>query len=133
MKSCVVLGCAVCVAFGLFATEAHPGPAAQDTDVEQIEITISPKALVLGPCGGPWVTVHTDIPYSAVQSSSLELGGVGVAWTKADSLGNLVAKFAEADIEAIVSPPSVTLEMTGQTKLGTLFAGSDTIRVLSSK
>jgi len=52
-----------------------------------------------------------------------------VAWTKADCRGELVAKFDEAAVKAIVEPPSATLTLTGMTIDGDEFSGSDTVKV----
>jgi len=79
---------------------------------------------------GGTVTVHTDIPYSSVDKASLELSGIAVRGTKADSRGCLVAMFVEAEVKAIVSVPSTTLTLTGRTKDGASFAGSDTVLVM---
>jgi len=109
---------------------AFPGrPGEEARTAEEIAITISPHTLILGSDEGNWVTVHTDIPLSAVACGTLELNEIGVAWTKADALGNLVAKFRQADIKAIVSPPQATLTLTGETNSGVPFTGSDTIQV----
>ncbi len=64
-----------------------------------------------------------------MNTGSVYLGPVAVAWTKANSRGNLVAKFRQKDIEAIVSAPSATLTLTGVTKAQETFSGTDTIQV----
>lgn len=92
---------------------------------------ISPNTLVEGG-PGTWVTVNTNIPYGSVDRRSLELSGVPVSWTKADARGELVAKFAQGDIEAIVAPPSATLVLTGLRYVDgewVPFAAADTINV----
>ena len=94
----------------------------------QIGIAISPRTIVLK-SEGEWVTVHADIAFGAVDRNSLTLGGVAVSWTKADAQGNLVAKFSEGDIKAIVAPPQATLVFAGVTKTGDSFEGSDTVQV----
>jgi hypothetical protein len=60
----------------------------------------------------------------------LALNGVPVSWTKADSRGNLVGKFAESAIKAIVSPPGEVMTLTGSTKDGEAFSGSDSVKVI---
>jgi hypothetical protein len=98
------------------------------SSAEEIDVKVTPSAIVLE-SEGTWVTVHTSIALSAVDTSTLTLNGVGVAWTKADAKGNLVAKFAQADIKAIITPPEATLELSGLTKAGVEFSGSDTVLV----
>jgi hypothetical protein len=109
---------------GLLSALAFAGGA---SDLE-ISIKVSPNRIVLD-SDGSWVTVHTDIALYLVDTASLTLNGVPVAWTKADARGNLVAKFAEADIKAIVSPPEAELELVGYTNEGEQFRGCDSVGV----
>ena len=99
---------------------------------EGICITISPKMLVLShdSCG---VTVHTNIAIGLVARDSLLLEGIAPYLTKADSRGELVAKFDADDVKDldIVQPGQVTLTLKGRLvdDSGSPFAASDTIRV----
>jgi hypothetical protein len=95
---------------------------------ESIQVKVSPGTIVIG-SDVTWVTVHTDIPLRAVDSSTITLNGISVAWTKADAKGNLVAKFHFKTIESIVTPPRATLTLRGLTKDGVSFEGSDTVPV----
>ena len=95
-----------------------------------VHIKISPSTLVKGG-PGEWVTVNTDVPYTAVDRTSLTLSGVPVAWTKADAKGQLVAKFRQADVDPIVAPPSATLVLAGRLRDGTSFSAADTIAVIA--
>lgn len=119
MKRIMVSLVAICAMLTVLSITASAG---------EIYTKISPNAIILE-SDGTWVSVHTNIALSAVDTSSLTLGGVAVAWTKADAKGNLVAKFAQADIKAIVAPPEATLELLGTTKAGEEFWGSDTVLV----
>jgi len=101
---------------------------ADEPQVIDVAIRIAPGTLALD-SEGEWVTVHANIAYGAVATSSLSLSGIPVRWTKADSRGNLVAKFALADVKAIVAPPTATLVLEGMTKDGVAFAGSATVAV----
>jgi len=92
----------------------------------EITIKVTPRVLVLD-SEGTLVTVHTDIAYYAVDTASLTLNGIPIAWTKADARGNLVAKFNQDDVKDIVAPPSVALELSGTTTDGTSFSGTDMI------
>lgn len=99
-------------------------------EVGDVLVTVSPSTIVLGCDKGSMVTVHTDIALSAVDRTSVELNGVPAAYTKSDNCGNLVAKFNQEDIEAIVAPPDATLVLTGMTIDGFPFSGADTVRVI---
>jgi hypothetical protein len=94
-----------------------------------VDVTISPSTIVLG-APGEWITAHTDIPFALVDCSTVALNGVAVVVTKADARGDLVAKFRRAEIEAIVAPPEAVLLLTGTTKQGECFAGSDMVVVV---
>jgi len=96
---------------------------------ETVEVQVAPQTLLLSSEQGGEVTVHVTIPYSHVDTSTLTLNGLAVAWTKADCRGELVAKFDEAAVKAIVEPPSATLTLTGMTIDGDEFSGSDTVKV----
>jgi hypothetical protein len=109
-----------------------------DSVVDGVEITIAPSTLTLDVDSGEWVTVHTNIGYYTEYDSDvvLQLNGVNVAWTKSDNCGNLVAKFAQTDIIAIIDTEAiengeVTLLFTGNTIDGP-FSAEDTIRVITS-
>ena len=98
---------------------------------DDVLIAISPHALVLK-SPGTVVSVHTNLPYGSVDRGSLELSGIPVSWTKADSCGFLVAKFDMDAVKKIVTPPSAELTLTGLRKDDmefVPFAASDTILV----
>lgn len=94
----------------------------------EVVITVSPHTIVLA-SGGPWITVHVDIPYRVVDTASLTLNGVAVAWTKADLQGNLVAKFEGTVLREILVGPETILTLCGLTVEGMTFSGSDTVAV----
>ena len=124
MNRFIVSLCATCALIGLLTMSA-----VADTSADfEISIKVSPNAIVLD-SEGAWVTVHTDIALSAVDTATLTLNGIPVAWTKADAKGNLVAKLHQSDMKSILEPPQALLELAGSTKDGTRFAGSDTVRV----
>lgn len=102
-------------------------PASAD-DAMAIAIKVSPNTIVLA-SKGTWVTVHADIAYSLVDTGTVELNGLSPKITFADDCGNLVAKFPLADVKGIVEPPTAELTLTGVTKAGVPFAGSDTVAV----
>lgn len=126
MKKLLVSVAALCLVGGVFVGDALSEGA--NGDVEIINIKISPNTLVMR-SPGTWVTVHADIPYSVVVGATVELNGIPAGLTKADDCGNLVAKFTQTEVKAIVAAPSATLTLTGTTVNGVDFAGTDTISV----
>ena len=109
--------------FGL-ATALAAGPAALEVDVQ-----VAPHTLLLSSYQGGEVTVHAAIAYGEVDTESVTLNGIAVSWTKADCRGELVAKFDEEAVKAIVDAPSATLTLSGMTLDGEIFSGSDTVKV----
>lgn len=112
------------------------GLATGVASAEQITIQVSPSTINLA-YEGTVVTVHADIPYTGVVDASLHLNGVEVWYTKADSRGDLVAKFDVDAVKAIVSRPSAELTLSGvvETAEGVLipFSGTDTVRVIDQE
>jgi hypothetical protein len=100
---------------------------------EEIEITVAPNVINIA-SASTVVTVHTDIAYSAVDGASVALNGVEIDWWKSDSRGYFVAKFKASAVKEIVEPgTTATLTLTGQTKLGDEFSGSDDVDVIEVK
>lgn len=128
------LGLLLVLGAGCADTPAIVGPSeAADTSARAaaetvLEIQISPATLVIA-SPGPWVTVHTNVPYSTVDGSTVELEGIPATSTFADDCGDLVAKFVRDDICAIVAPPEATLTLTGYKHDGEFISGSETIVV----
>ena len=111
----VVIGCGLVMANG-------------GSEGDGLCITISPSTLVLDSYYAA-VTVHSNIPIGLVECDSLLLEGIVPALTKADSRGELVAKFYSDEVKAVVEPGYATLTLTGVLADGTPFAASDTIEV----
>ena len=105
--------------------------AAPSVDAIPVLVNISPKSIVITPeeQDWNWLTVHTDIAYSSVDTSSITLGDVPVAWTNYDNQGNLVAKFKiESFIDRSVQESrAVTLVLEGKTKDDVTFSGSGSV------
>ena len=100
---------------------------------EEIEITVSPHVINIA-SASTVVTVHTDIAYSAVAGATVELSGVPIDWWKSDSRGYFVAKFKAGEVKGIVEPgTTATLTLSGETKLGEEFSGSDDVDVIEVK
>lgn len=107
------------------------GLIAQEAAAEEpitIPIQVSPATIVSSSLGG-CVSVHTEIAYSAVDRESIELNGLKPYAVKYDARGDLVAKFNLDEVKAIVSPPSTILTLTGLTRTGEVFTGSDEVEV----
>ena len=85
------------------AMEASPAAATLE-----VEIQVSPQNIILK---APviWLTVHAVISLRSVVPASVTLNGVAARIVTADSRGELVAKFAFAEIAAIVEKPATTL------------------------
>ena len=98
------------------------------SDGEGFCITITPKTLVLS-SPDTVVSVHSNIPYSSVDTVSLTLEGIPAKFTKADACGDLVVKFSQTDVKDIVEPGLATLTLSGAFKDGSTFTASDTITV----
>lgn len=98
----------------------------------QIGIQISPNVLNIS-SQGVWVTVHADIPYYSVLGATVTLNGVPVTTTFADDRGDLVAKFVIESVKAVVVTGNIELVLTGTTKEGETFTGTDIIKVIKPK
>ena len=97
---------------------------------QEIDIMISPNVINLK-TPGTWVTIHADIPFSEVVEGSVSLEGIPVSFIKEDDNGDLVAKFAIADVRAILSNGYVELTLEGVSTSGDFF-GVDIIRVITT-
>jgi hypothetical protein len=107
--------------------------AASPLAAQEIAITVSPNVINIA-SASTLVTVHTDIPYSAVAGATVELNGIGISWWKSDNRGYFVAKFEAGEVKGIVEPgTTATLTLTGQTKDGQPFSGSDDVDVIDVK
>lgn len=102
--------------------------ANQATDGDGFCITISPKTLFLG-SEDTIVTVHSNIPYASVNTTTLFLDDIPATFSKSDACGDLVVKFGRADVKGIVEPGIATLTLSGDLKVGTPFEASDSITV----
>lgn len=105
--------------------------AAMAADID-MSVKVSPAVLVLS-APTQWITIHTDMPLSRVDRSSLNVAvngcAVPIAVVMADSRGQMVLKLTQADVDLYVAPPSATFVVTGCTKDPSTFEGTDTIRV----
>jgi hypothetical protein len=97
---------------GIAGIQAIPLAAALEATPEaatlQVEMQVSPQNIILK-APVTWVTVHAVIPLRLVVPASVTLNGVAARIVTADNRGELVAKFAFAEIAAIVEKPATTL------------------------
>jgi len=99
-------------------------------EVISVDIQVAPHVLALRSTG-VWVTIHTDIAFSQVDTCAVEVDGadVPVRRTKADNLGNLVVKVWQADVKPLFDGletwVKVPVVLTGVTKAGDDFEGMD--------
>lgn len=128
MKRVIAISCFVLL--GLVVGIAWMGSGGYILAQVSAEITVSPQTLVLSSNSTAWVTVHTNLPYSSVESASVTLDGIQIAWSKADARGDFVAKFQIGEVKGIAVPPSVELTLAGTLKDGQTFSGSDVVPVL---
>lgn len=98
----------------------------------EITIDVSPNVLNLQ-SSGKVVTVHTNIAYGTVEASSVYLNDVEISGWKSDLCGNFVAKFNIDDIKTLplIINDYNTFTLSGVTKLGESFSGSQEILVVN--
>ena len=118
----------------VFAFSAGFASAQLDVLDQEINIDVAPNVLNIA-SSGTVVTVHTDIAYSAVDGATVLLNDVPIAWWKSDSRGQFVAKFNMTEVETLVTAGvleegEITLKLTGETKLGVKFSGTQEISVI---
>ena len=64
-------------------------------------------------------------------TASVTLNCIPVKATFADSRGELVAKFLVGDVRGIVQPGTAERTLSGTTRDGDTFSGTDTVKVIS--
>jgi hypothetical protein len=129
MKKLVIGSCCVLMVLGALAAQGAGGQPGGETPEGYEETLVSPQTLLLGRDQGGEVTVHVEIPFSLVDPDSLELNGVPASGAFADNCGDLVAKFSEDAVKAIVAAPSAVLTLDGCTLDGLGFTGVDVVTV----
>lgn len=129
MKRTKLIAWTLILSTGLSAPLAFAGQS-DYREFEEVEIAVAPQTFILSVDEGEWVTVHTNLLYGDVESASVELNGVPLVYAKSDNRGYFVAKLARGDVEDTVEPPRAIVELTGWTRRGIEFYGSDVIRVM---
>ena len=101
---------------------------------QEIEIQVSPNILNLQ-SNGIVVTIHTDVAYSLVDASTVELNDVEIQSWKADNQGNFVAKFNMDDIKGLpglkIGEYNI-LTLVGETTVGDEFFGIEEVLVINN-
>ena len=117
-------------AVAILALALSPLRAADSTLA--IMVKCSPAVVIMdAAASGDCLTVHTDLRFSTVDTSKpVELNGLKAYALFSDNRGNLVAKFNLTALRLLLAPPTTKLTMTGCTKTGVAFAGSDVVRVV---
>lgn len=85
----------------------------------------SPSTIVLAKVST--LTVHTNIPASTVEPGSFALNGAAPTGVGVDSCGDIVGKFAVADLG--LAPGTATLTLTGAFADGGTFTATDVVTV----
>jgi hypothetical protein len=111
------------------ATKAAP------SETETIDIQVSPSTIQKS-----WnaraeelrVTVHADVSFSLFDTDDIEvwLDDVKATYIKSDARGDLVAKFDFDAVAAQVEPGTATLSLRAISRTGTVYAGTDEVRVV---
>ncbi len=99
-----------------------------------IDIDVAPNTLNIQ-SQGTVVTVHTDIPFAAVEASSVTLNDIEIKSYKADNCGNFVAKFLMSAVKDLVDEGHlelgiIKLTLDGLTTNNDEFTGSQDITVI---
>ncbi len=124
MKTFLVASILACAIAGLWAGAAGANRQVSD----DVTMAVAPSTLLLGMEQSD-VTVHTSIPFAAVDTASLTMEGLTPLAVFADACGDLVARFDEYEVKAIVAAPEATLTLTGLLVNGEPLSLSDTIQV----
>jgi hypothetical protein len=106
---------------------------------EDAAVKISPNTISDVPDRSPRnVTVHADVPYADVDGGHVTLEGIYAVSIFPDDRGDLVAKFPMADIQRVIfgqslSGGTVTLRFAAAKWDGSVFSGTDDIRIVSCR
>jgi hypothetical protein len=113
---------------------AHPAEAPVPVNEVEIGIQVSPSTILLNwkAKGDVRITVHADVSFRLFDTSDIQvdLGGVPAIYIYADARGDLVGKFPYEAIKELVGPGTATLSLTATAKDGTVYFGSDDVRVV---
>ncbi len=123
------------VLMSIVATAAMTVFASSPLAAEEIGIVVSPNVINIA-SQATVVTVHTDIPFSAVEGASVTLNDIGITFWKSDNRGYFVAKFSSEEVKAldeVKAGMTVILTLSGTTTDGEEFSGMDEVKVIEVK
>ena len=115
---------AVCGMVGLMSAGVAMGNGALRESSEDA-IMVSPATIVLDKVSE--ATVHTNVPANLEGLLEIDLNGVEPVEVWADDCGDLVARFAVADLE--LAPGKVELTLTAVWEDGSGFSAMDAVTV----
>ena len=123
----VAVTCIVAAVCGGSALSARSG---KDPGIGDFAIYVAPNQIVTSVVSS--VTIHTDVPYRAVEAAFATVNGtaVDVSYTFPDLRGNIVAKLNVSEVVAAVSgADSATIELVLVRVDGTEQSASQTVGV----
>ena len=117
-----------------FVMAALPAPAEGPTDDVEIGIQVSPSTILLNwkAKGDVRITVHADVSFRLFDTNDIQvdLGGITASYIYSDARGDLMGKFPYALVRELVGHGTATLSLTAVAKDGTVYYGSDDVRVV---
>lgn len=115
---------------------AHPATSEIPSNDEVIVIQVSPSTILLNwkAKGDVRVTVHAEVSYGffndiPAEDLSVDLEGIQASYIYSDARGDLVAKFPYELVKGLVGPGTATLSLTAVAEDGTVYSGSDQVRI----
>lgn len=128
LAACTLLATCLLPAAGISAPAQSAATPDESTTEDAVSIQVSPATIVLNrPV--KWITIHAEIPYSAVLSDSITLNEIPADSVFADNRGMLVAKFYYSGFADLLAPPSAVMTLAGLTFDGAEFSGSSEVTV----
>jgi hypothetical protein len=116
------------------AMAATPVALPSQADDVEIGIQVSPSTILLNwkAKGDVRVTVHAEVSFRLFDTEDIqvELGGIPASYIYSDARGDLVGKFEYALVKDLVGPGTATLSLKATAKDGTVYHGSDEVRVV---
>lgn len=115
-------------------TATIPATSAASSDDVEIGIQVSPSTILLNwkAKGDVKVTVHADVSFRLFDTSDIQvdLGGIPASYIYSDARGDLVGKFPYELVKELVGPGTATLSLRAVATDGTIYFGSDDVRVV---
>lgn len=115
-------------------TAAHPGTSPAPADEVEIGIQVSPSTILLNwkAKGDVRITVHADVSFRLFDTGDIQvdLAGIPASYIYSDARGDLVGKFPYEMVRELVGSGTATLSLTAVATDGTVYYGSDDVRVV---